>query len=130
MALVLPCKLKPISRNIRATVRSETRSPAAASAPARSLVDLVVHRNSDMGSPRVSGSTNADSAATSPASVWASFLRPPPGARPRARRPGAPPAPPARLPPPAANDPAAHPDEDATRHTGPPPTPRLPHHQP
>src|SRR5207249_11502184 len=59
----------------------ETECPIAVSAPARFLVDLVVHTNSDIGSPRVTGSTNAVNAAASPGSVCASFFRPPPGAR-------------------------------------------------
>ena len=81
MTLALPCKLKPIPRSIRATVRSETGCPAAVSAPAKLRVDFVVHTNGDIGSPRVSGSTNALNSATSPASVSASLLRPPPGTR-------------------------------------------------
>ena len=75
---------EPQPRSIRATVRSDTGCPAPVSASARLRVDLVVHTSGDIGSPRVSGSTSAFSAAVSPGSVSASFLRPPPGARTRA----------------------------------------------
>ncbi len=84
MTLALACRLNPIARSIRATVRSETRCPAAVSAPARFRVDFVVHTNGDIGSPRVSGSTNAFSSDISSGSDSVSFLRPPPGARTRA----------------------------------------------
>jgi hypothetical protein len=52
----------------------------ADSAPASFLVDLVIHTSSDIGSPRVAGSTSAFNAAVSSGSVSASFLGPPPGA--------------------------------------------------
>ena len=60
-----------------------TGCPAAVSVPARFRVDRHVQRSGDSGSPRDSGSTSASSAGTSPGSVSASFLRPPPGARTR-----------------------------------------------
>jgi hypothetical protein len=52
----------------------------AGSAPTSFLVDLVIHTSSDIGSPRVAGSTSAFNAAVSSGSVSASFLGPPPGA--------------------------------------------------
>ena len=54
MTLALACRLNPSPRSIRATVRSDTRCPAPASASARLRVDLVVHTNGEVGSPRVS----------------------------------------------------------------------------
>lgn len=53
------------------------------SALARCRVDFVIHTSADIGSPRVSGSTNALNCAASPGSVSANRLRPPPGARTR-----------------------------------------------
>jgi len=46
-------------------------------------VDFEVHRNADIGSPRVCGSTNASNAAASPGSVSVKGFRPPPGRRTR-----------------------------------------------
>ena len=80
----------PSDASIRATVRSETGCPTAVNAPARLRVDLVVHTNNDIGSPRVSGSTNAFSRASSPGSDSDSFLRPPPGPRTRTAGSGSP----------------------------------------
>src|SRR5689334_17854614 len=71
---------------MRATVRSDTRCPAAVSASARWRVDLVVHTSGDSGSPRVCGSTSAVNAGPSPGSFSVAGLRPPPGARTRPAR--------------------------------------------
>ena len=90
MTLALPCRLNPIARSIRATVRSETGCPPPVNASARFRVDFVVHTSSDIGSPRVSGSTSVVSSATSPGSDSASLLRPPPGARTRTDGSGSP----------------------------------------
>src|SRR5674476_72017 len=84
VTLALPCRLNPNDASIRATVRSETGCPTAVNTPARFRVDLVVHTNSDIGSPRVWGSTNAFNRASSPGSDSDSFFRPPPGPRTRA----------------------------------------------
>ena len=46
-------------------------------------VDFEVQRNADIGSPRVTGSTSASNAASSPGSVAVKALRPPPGRRTR-----------------------------------------------
>ena len=144
-----------MSCNIRATVRSETGCPVSVNAPARLRVDLVVHTSNDIGSPRVSGSTNALSRTVNSGSVSASFLRPPPGARTRHRRLGhalnladptgdrvrmhpgrlgdrLDPAPAQLLQPPhpTADDAAAHPDADATPRTFAPQTPRPAHRRP
>src|SRR6266540_3441386 len=121
--LALPCRLNPIPCNIRATARSEIGCPVLVNAAARLRVDLVVHTSNDIGSPRVSGSTNAFSATANSGSVSASFLRPPPGARTR-------PDPVATLPHPAADDVAAHPDAHATPRTFVLRTPQPAHHRP
>ena len=47
------------------------------------LIDLIVHRNGDSGSPRESGSTNLSSAASSPGSATVAVFRPPPSRRTR-----------------------------------------------
>ena len=83
MTFALACRLKPWARSIRATVRSDTRCPPAASASARLRVDFVVHTSGEVGSPRVSGSTSAVNAGPSPGSVSVAGLRPPPGFRTR-----------------------------------------------
>ncbi len=92
---------------MRATVRSDTGWPAAASAAASFLVDFVVQTNSDIGSPRVCGSTNALSCAASSGSVSVSFLRPPPAGAPA---------------PAAAHACPARPCPDAPRWPQPPPS--------
>jgi len=80
---VLPCKLNPRSASIRATVRSLTRCQGLVNASARFRVDFVVQTSSDIGSPRVSGSTKALSCNNNPGSDSARLFRPPPGARTR-----------------------------------------------
>jgi hypothetical protein len=64
-------------------VSADTRCPEADSSAASRRVDLVVHRNGELGSPRSSGSTNANSAGRSPGSASTSRLRPPPARRTR-----------------------------------------------
>ena len=80
---MLPCKLNPRSASIRATVRSLTRCQGLVNASARFRVDFVVQTSSDIGSPRVSGSTKALSCNNNPGSDSARLFRPPPGARTR-----------------------------------------------
>lgn len=81
MVLALPCRLKPSCRNRSATVSAEARRPCLDSSSARPRVDLVVHRSADIGSPRISGSTKANSAGRSPGSRSAARVRPPPRRR-------------------------------------------------
>jgi len=50
----------------RATVVLPTMNPAAYNPLTRWFNDLVVHRNGDIGSPRISGATNASNASTTP----------------------------------------------------------------
>ena len=57
--------------------------PWAVSSAASVRVDFAVHRSGDTGSPRSAGSMRASSAGTSPGSVSAARLRPPPGRRTR-----------------------------------------------
>src|SRR6266699_2949530 len=83
MVLALPCRLNPWACSSLSTVSAETGCPAAVSSSARFRVDLTVHRSGDIGSPRSSGSTRASSAGTSPGSVSARRLRPPPARRAR-----------------------------------------------
>jgi hypothetical protein len=75
---------EPLSARSRLpTVPAGTGWPCAVSSAASVRVDLTVHRKGDSGSPRSSGSTSASSAGTSPGSVSAAGLRPPPGCRTR-----------------------------------------------
>src|SRR5664279_3508066 len=74
----LAYKLYPAERSNRPTVHELTGCPRAVSSAASVRVDFDVHRNADIGSPRVSGSTMASKAASRPGSVAVNGLRPPP----------------------------------------------------
>src|SRR5664280_3212776 len=74
----LAYKLYPAERSNCPTVHELTGCPCAVSSAASVRVDLDVHRNADIGSPRVSGSTMASKAASRPGSVAVNGLRPPP----------------------------------------------------
>ena len=63
---------------------SLTGCPRLVSSPASASSDSAVHRSGDSGSPRVTGSTKASSAAGSPGSTCSARLRPAPGRRTRA----------------------------------------------
>ena len=60
-----------------------TGNPCAVNASASFPVDLLVHRNGDSGSPRVTGSTNASNASTTPGTLCVTGGRPAPLARTR-----------------------------------------------
>jgi hypothetical protein len=64
-------------------VRSLTRWPRSASAPAIFTAPFEVHRNGDSGSPRVAGATSRSSSASIPGWVSVTGLCPPPGRRTR-----------------------------------------------
>src|SRR5206468_3198954 len=83
IVLALPCRLNPCERSSWCTVSALTLCPRAVSSAASVRTDLTVHRSGDSGSPRSSGSTSASSAGTSPGSVTAARLRPPPSRRAR-----------------------------------------------
>lgn len=57
-----PVERQPSSRSRAATVSAPTRCPWRVNSTANVRVDLVVHRNGDIGSPRSSGSTSRNSA--------------------------------------------------------------------
>ena len=83
IVLAFACRLYPLAFNNFATVVGDTRCPVATSSPASFVVDFVVHRNDDSGSPRVTGSTNASSASHSVGSAAPAAGRPAPGRRTR-----------------------------------------------
>jgi hypothetical protein len=60
----------------RATVVLPTMNPAAYNPLTRWFNDLVVHRNGDIGSPRISGATNASNASTTPGCASSTAGRP------------------------------------------------------
>lgn len=85
-----------------------TRCPARVGSCASVRVDFTVHRSGDIGSPRTSGSTSANSADRSPGFRSATLLRPPPGHR---RAPGS------GTPQPSTTAAAARPDAGAIPRT-------------
>jgi hypothetical protein len=58
-------------------------NPAAAKPFCNARNDLDVHRNNDIGSPRVAGATNTSKACSIPGCAWRTDRRPAPGARTR-----------------------------------------------
>ena len=127
MVLALPCTLNPSARSRSPTVSALTRCPWRVSSAARWRVDFVVHRNGDIGSPRISGSASASSADRSPGPVTASRLRPPPGllARPSGPSPDSSSAAPRDTVPSASRRPGNDPDAATTQRPG-----LRPGHQP
>src|SRR5262245_58611947 len=77
------CNRYPACLSSRATVVLPTTNPAAYNAFTRWFNDFVVHRNGDIGSPRVSGATNASNASATPGCASSTAGRPAPAARTR-----------------------------------------------
>ena len=80
---MLACRLYPDSLSSLATVARRHRMTALVNSAASFVVDFVVHRNGDSGSPRVTGFTRASNACGNCGSLTFLAGRPAPGRRTR-----------------------------------------------
>src|SRR6266511_862630 len=96
--LRVPCRLYPTDQSIWATTEWLTVCPSAVSSAASFLVDFVVHRSGDSGSPRDCGSMRESKDCRTAESPPSTLLRPPPAARTRPAIPGSSPASNSRTP--------------------------------
>src|SRR6266540_775498 len=96
--LRVPCRLYPTDQSIWATTEWLTVCPSAVSSAASFLVDFVVHRSGDSGSPRDCGSMRESKDCRTAGSATSTLLRPPPAARTRPAIPGSSPASNSRTP--------------------------------
>src|SRR6266511_3719933 len=98
LVLRVPCRLYPTDQSIWATTEWLTVCPSAVSSAASFLVDFVVHRSGDSGSPRDCGSMRESKDCRTAGSATSTLLRPPPPARTRPAIPGSSPASNSRTP--------------------------------